>query len=169
MAIPGFDQLSSLYPDYWNYPKPEAVKALIGGETKDPDITNTCAIRMCHALNRCGYTVPPVWEGISNRRGANRWHYIIRVVNLRTWLRFRCGKPNLDFRKKAAQPFDRSQIAGSTGIIAFEIGFGDATGHFDLWYGDKFSHESSAGMDYFKLATRISLWTGDMRVSIAPA
>ena len=46
---------------------------------------------------------------------------------------------------------------------AFDIGFGDATGHFDLWYQKKFSHEDSAGQNYFALAARVSLWTTGTR------
>lgn len=64
-----------------------------------------------------------------------------------------------NYPKKPGDRFNRKPVEGVEGVIAFEIGFGDATGHFDLWYRDKFSHESSAGKDYFQLASRISLWT----------
>ena len=54
------------------------------------------------------------------------------------------------------------------GVIAFEIGFKDATGHFDLWYQDRFSHEHNAGKDYFALSKRISLWSDGTITTSAP-
>ena len=169
MPIADFGLLARHYPDYWNYPLPDAVKKLVGGGANYRDITNTCTIRMSRALNATGIAVPRLWEAVSNRRGADGKYYIIRVANFRTWLTHKLGKPDVDFRKKAGEAFDREQIRGMQGIIAFEIGFSDATGHFDLWYGDKFSHEASAGKDYFALANRISLWTTGTRTMVAPA
>lgn len=54
MPIPGFDLLSHAYPDYWKYPQPEAVRKMIGGEANHADITNTCTIRLSHAMNAVG-------------------------------------------------------------------------------------------------------------------
>ena len=159
MKIPDFDLLSREYPDYWNYPKPEMVRKHIGGETLDRDITNTCTIRMSHAMNAAGAPVPAFWDGISNRRGKNKKYYIIRVNNFRTWMGHTFGKPDFDFQKQAGAAFDRSKIQGREGVIAFEIGFKDASGHFDLWYQNKFSHERDAGHDYFTMASRVSLWS----------
>lgn len=169
MPIHDFGLLARHYPDYWNYPLPDAVRNLIGGETKDRDITNTCTIRMSHAMNGAGVAVPRVWESITNRKGANGKYYIIRVSNFRTWMQSRFGKPDVDVRKKPDAVFDRAQINGMQGVIAFEIGFADATGHFDLWYRDKFSHQLTAGKDYFALASRISLWGTGSRVTVPPA
>jgi hypothetical protein len=168
MAIPEFTALSRAYPDYWKYPQPEAVRKMIGGEANDPDITNTCTIRLSHAMNSAGVAIPAVWQKITNRKGKNKQFYIIRVANFRGWMEFRFGKPDLDFQKKAGDRFDRSSIQGFEGVIAFEIGFSDATGHFDLWYRDKFSHAETAGRDYFASASRISLWTTGTRMTEAP-
>ena len=169
MAIPDFSLLSRNYPDYWNYRQPEDVRKMIGGGVNASDITNTCTIRMCHAMNAVGHPVPRVWEGITSRQGRNGKFYIIRVVNFRPWMGAEFGKPDLDFTKEPGKKFDRSAIEGREGVIGFEIGFGDATGHFDLWYRDKFSHEASAGKDYFTLASRISLWSTGSRWAVAPA
>jgi len=168
MKIPDFDLLSREYPNYWKFPKPEMVQKHIGGETQDKDITNTCTIRMSHAMNAAGVPIPRVWEDIVNRRGKNKKYYIIRVANFRTWMEYTFGKPDFDFRKKAGTAFDRSKIQGREGVIAFEIGFKDATGHFDLWYQDKFSHEQDAGADYFTMAHHISLWSTGVFYSEAP-
>lgn len=168
MHLPQFGALSTAYPDYWSYPTPEAAQALIGGEVLDPDITNTCAIRMSHAMNGVGMYVPRLFEGITNRRGANDRYYIIRVKNFRSWMHQTFGAPTFWVKKREGTPFDRSQIEGFKGVIGFEIGFGDATGHFDLWFGDRFSHEGSAGKDYFTLATYVTLWHDGSRTVSAP-
>jgi len=168
MAIPPFAVLSTFYPNYWFYRSPKDVQKLIGGETQEGDITNTCAIRMSHAMNGAGVQVPRNWGKVTNRRGANKRYYILRVSDLRSWMQSRFGAPTLELRKKAGRAFDRKEIEGYLGVIAFDIGFTDATGHFDLWYGDRFSHEDSAGKDYFAVASRVSLWHDGVRTLTAP-
>ena len=169
MALPPFGMLSALYPNYWFFPSPKTVQKLIGGEVQDPDITNTCTIRMSHAMNAAGVRIPEFWRKVTNRRGANKSYYIIRVADFRSWMESRFGAPSVELRKKAGQAFDRKQIEGFQGVIAFEIGFSDATGHFDLWYGDRFSHEGAAGQDYFARAARVSLWHDGTLNTTAPA
>jgi hypothetical protein len=168
LKLPDFDLLSKFYPDYWQYPTPEGVRNMIGGEAKDRDITNTCTIRLSHAMNGSGVQVPKFWQKITNRRGKNGKYYIIRVANFGAWMVNQFGKPDLVFTKKAGDAFDRSQIEGYQGVIAFEIDFSDASGHYDLWYRNTFSHEKTAGKDYFALAAKISLWTGGTRTLQAP-
>lgn len=168
MALPPFGLLSALYPNYWFFPSPKAVQKLIGGEVLDSDITNTCTIRLSHAMNAAGFRIPEFWRKVTNRRGANKSYYIIRVADFRSWMESRFGAPTVELEKKDGQAFDRKQIEGFKGVIAFEIGFADATGHFDLWYGDRFSHEGSAGHDYFGRASRVSLWHDGIRTTTAP-
>ena len=51
-------------------------------------------------------------------------------------------------------------FANKTGIIKFEIAWADATGHLDLWDGQKMV-ECSHGPEtarYFSLAKRVDLW-----------
>ena len=80
----------------------------------------------------------------------------------------RFGAPTIDLRKNGSAAIDRKEIEGYQGVIAFEIGFSDANGHFDLWFSNRFSHESSAGHDYFAVATRVSLWHDGTRTITAP-
>ena len=169
MRIPAFDLLKRNYPDYWNYKHADDARKLIGGETLDRDITNTCTIRLSHAMNLSGVPVPYQWDDITNRRGKNRQYYIIRVKNFRTWMEHKFGKPDYDFQKTGGTTFDRSLIPGVEGVIAFDIGFKDATGHFDLWYQTKFSRENNGGEEYFDQAHRISLWTTGSKATIPPA
>jgi len=168
MALPPFALLSATYPNYWIFPSPKAVQKMIGGEVEDPDITNTCTIRVSHAMNGSGFPIPQHWRKVTNRRGANKAYYIIRVADFRGWMETRFGTPDVDVRKQGGDAFDRKKIEGYQGVIAFEIGFSDATGHFDLWFQDKFSHERSAGKDYFALASRVSLWHDGTRTVRAP-
>lgn len=160
MDLPAFKTLSANYPDYWQYPTPESARKLIGGETLDKDITNTCTIRMSHAMNLSGAPVPHFWQKVTNRQGKNKLFYIIRVVNFRAWMEHMFGPPDLVFNKTAGEKFQRHRIEGNYGVVAFDIGFNDATGHFDLWFGDKFSHEDNGGQDYLTRARQISMWTG---------
>jgi hypothetical protein len=163
MPIPDFDLLAREFPDYWKYPDPAEVRKMIGGGVNDKDITNTCTIRLSHAMNAAGATIPRIWQTVTNRRGKNGQYYIIRVVNFRPWMAFQFGEPDYDFVKKPGDAFDRGRIKGAQGVIGFDIGFGDATGHFDLWYMDKFSHEHNGGGQYFTRASRISLWSTGIR------
>jgi len=169
MKLPDFDMLSREFPDYWKFREAYQAQNHIGGETKDRDISNTCTIRLSHAMNGSGAPIPHIWEEITNRRGKNKKYYIIRVKNFRSWMEYTFGKPDYDFQKKEGTAFDRKQIQGRQGVIAFEIGFKDASGHFDLWYQDKFSHEHNAGRDYYTLAKRISLWSDGTITTVAPA
>lgn len=168
MALPPFGLLATAYPNYCVLPAPKDVQKMIGGEVQDPDITNTCTVRLSHAMNGAGVRVPKHWRSVTNRKGANDRYYIIRVADFRSFMESRFGPPTTDFRKKQGSTFDRKQIEGLEGGIAFEIGFSDATGHFELWFGDRFSHEHSAGKDYFVLASRISLWHDGSRTVKAP-
>src|SRR5262245_33335329 len=99
MKLPDFDLLSREYPDYWKFPEAKDAQKHIGGETKDRDISNTCTIRLSHAMNLSGAPVPAVWEDITNRRGKNKKYYIIRVKNFRSWMEYTFGKPDYDFQK----------------------------------------------------------------------
>jgi hypothetical protein len=156
--IPEFKQLSQNYLDYWKYPQPESVRKLLGGELLDRDITNTCTVRLSHTMNLNGHAIPKKWGAVTNRRSKQGNYYIIRVKDFRTWMVQTFGKPDIEAAKTAGEAFDRKSIKGYEGIIGFDIGFRDATGHFDLWYGDTFSHEQTAGMDYFAVASLIQLW-----------
>jgi hypothetical protein len=75
----------------------------------------------------------------------------------------------MEYRFGMSASFDRARIDGYVRVIAFDIGFGDATGHFDLWYRDQFSHEKTADRDYLSLARRITLWSSGGRFISASA
>jgi Type VI secretion system (T6SS), amidase effector protein 4 len=119
MPIPDFDLLAREFPDYWKFPDPAEVRKMLGGGVNDKDITNTCTIRLSHAMNAVGATIPRIWQTITNRKGKNGQYYIIRVVNFHPWMEFQFGKPDLDFHKESGKAFDRKRIRGYEGVIGF--------------------------------------------------
>jgi Type VI secretion system (T6SS), amidase effector protein 4 len=153
-----YSALWDSYPDYGNYPTPEAVKKLIGGAVDDTWITNTCAIRMSRALNENNVPVPGNFAGLHTVRGGDGKRYAFRVRELHAWLDHALGSPNFDVKKKEGDAFDKSGLASLKGIIGFDIHFADATGHFDLWDGKQFSDEYQSSHSYWSAATRIWLW-----------
>jgi hypothetical protein len=165
MPKPLWSAFFSAYPDYEKFDS-AAVKQMIGGAVDADWITNTCAVRMSRGLNYSHLAVPANFEGLHTVKGGDSRHYAFRVRELRLWLptAVALGKPDVDIKKKEDVPFDKTTLKDMKGIIAFDIHFSDATGHFDRWDGTQFSHESGKSTDfgdasrYWALATRITLW-----------
>lgn len=153
------------YPDYENYDS-ATVKKSIGGAVDADWVTNTCAVRMSRGLNYSKLPVPAAFSGMHTVKGADGKHYAFRVRELRLWLpkATALGAPDFEITKKQGVDFDKTTLKDMKGIIAFDIHFSDATGHFDQWDGMQFSHESGKSTDfgdagrYWALATRITLW-----------
>ncbi len=145
------------YPDYGSDPDSATVKKDIGGEVNEGWIVNTCAIRMSRGLNYSGVSVPGNFAGLLTVKGGDGKRYALRVAEMRKWMPHIFGKPDYDQTKKAGDAFDKSTLADLKGVIAFDIHFADATGHFDAWDGRVFSHEYAAS-NYWSRATRITLW-----------
>jgi hypothetical protein len=154
------------YPDYISDPDSEAVKKWIGGAIDAPWVRNTCAVRMSRALNYSGVRVPAGFPGLRTVKGGDGRNYAFRVAELRKWLPTAqaLGKPDFEITKRRGDAFDKAGLAAMKGIIAFDIHFSDATGHFDAWDGSEFTHESGVSTDlgsagvYWKYATKITLW-----------
>lgn len=165
MSKPTWADFSWEYPDYESFDS-AAVKKAIGGAADAAWVTNTCAVRMSRGLNYSGLPVPAAFNGLHTARGGDGKHYAFRVRELRMWLPTgdALGVPTLDLTKKQGEEFDKTTLKEMKGVIAFDIHFSDATGHFDRWDGQQFSHESGQSTDfgdagqYWKLATRITLW-----------
>jgi len=165
-AFPDFQLLSAIHLDYWRFTADQVKKAL-GGSVNLKDISNTCAIRMSHAMNFSGHKIPVKWGAVTNRESKAGYRYIIRVVNFREWMLQTFGEPTIQIRKKAGEALDRRKLQGRRGVIGMEISFGDADGHFDLWHLDTFSAESSSGANYLTQATSVQLWSNGVRISEA--
>lgn len=166
-TFPDFKLLADHHLDYWTYTA-DQVKQLLGGSVNSKDVTNTCAVRMSHAMNNAGHKIPAKWGIITNRKSKAGQNYFLRVVNFREWMLLTFGKPEIEIRKKTGEAVKRSLLEGFKGVIGMEIGFGDSTGHFDLWHMNEFSAESSSGKDYLARATLIQLWSNGVRTLEAP-
>ena len=165
MARPLWVSFFQAYPDYESSDS-AAVKKKIGGAVDADWVTNTCAVRMSRGLNYSNLPVPANFGGLHTVKGGDGKHYAFRVRELRLWLptATALGMPDVDIKKKQGDDFDKKKLKDTKGIIAFDIHFSDATGHFDRWDGTQFSHESGRSTDfgdagrYWALATRITVW-----------
>lgn len=157
--VPSYDLLAKYYPDHIGM---QAVKVMIGGHVNQPDVTDTCAVRMSRALNYSGMPLPHNKRGLLTVSGADHLWYAIRMQELKAWLYQKLGPPDI----VAAKPkIKRELFAESKGIVAFDITFGlnpdgrtRALGHLDLWDGTAYTHEAEDTRDYFLLATKVVLW-----------
>lgn len=151
-----FDKLWKAYP----HGTVQEVKEKIGRPGEDW-IVNTCAIRVTYAMN----SVPELKIDRAVRSYANKSlsylshkpaaagdrAYLYRVEELAAYMLGKFGKPQV----AATRGMDmRAAVAGHKGVILFVVkGWTDATGHFDLWDGQKAAHEA-----YFDRASDVFLW-----------
>jgi hypothetical protein len=156
---PTWSKFWAEYPDYGTYPDSSEVKAAIGGAVNADWIVNTCAVRLSWGLNYSGVPLPSNFAGLLTLKGGDGMRYALRVREMRMWLPGAAvlGPPDFDLKKKAGEAFDKTKLAGMKGIIAFDIKFGDATGHLDAWDGSVFSSEYKS-TDYWGRASRITIW-----------
>lgn len=155
-SLPSFDAMWAAYP----HGDSETVKAMIGGRVDAAWITNTCTVRVSHALNEAGFLIPkgPANDvaGLHTVSGGNGNQYAYRVLELKAWLRANVGRPTITVESSSGVGVDSIPFVGLRGIIMFEVDFSDADGHFDLWNEDRVAHE-----EYFADATSVSLWEVD--------
>jgi len=156
-TLPSFTALQSQYPGYLNFTSPQ-VKELIGGKVNYGWITNTCAIRLSRTLNYNSIELPNDFAGLNVVSGEDKKWYAFRVRELRQWLTHELSAPAFDLTKKEGEAFDKTTISARKGIIGFDIRFSDATGHLDLWDGNRFTSEHQMSVNYWEQATRIWIW-----------
>ena len=121
----------------------------IGGKVKINDFTNCCAVRLSYAFNKSGLKIPYIQnETVSGEQKPNEskeW-YIFRVRVFKKYLDEKYTK--ITTNKKSLDEFK-----GKTGIIVFDVNWSDATGHVDLFDGNKVE-----GHDYTADSNSISLY-----------
>lgn len=151
MALANFDTMWDAYPEPDG--DADAAKRLIGGDVDAAWVTNTCTIRLSRCLNAAGVRVPANVAGLVTLRGGDGLRYALRVAELKRWLRKTWGPPTLSV--EGVPPMEVPEVLrGRTGVICFDVkGWSDATGHFDLWNGERCRHEG-----YFERAHTVSLW-----------
>jgi hypothetical protein len=146
MGLPAFSMLWANFPTGSS----EEVKRKIGGAINMAWVTNTCVIRVSHALNLSSAPIPNGWPGLSTAAGGNGKRYAYRVSEFKPYLEKK-------YRKADIEGTTRGAFEGKSGIIMFDVqGWSDATGHFDLWNGSAARYS-----EYFDKASKIYLWRCD--------
>ncbi|OBU10812.1 hypothetical protein AYY17_14955 [Morganella psychrotolerans] len=128
------------------------VGRIIGGKVQyniDQGIfQNACAIRMSYALNYSGITInrSPRWATSS---GKDKKWYIFKVADLISFIEANLGKPDITIKSN----IDIKSFKDKKGLIVFNVGWDDATGHATLWNGTGCSDSC-----YFQQASEAMLW-----------
>jgi hypothetical protein len=129
-------------------------KKRIGGAVNDPDVENTCTLRISEAFIKAGHPIPGGRADLKTFKGKDGKPYAIRVAEFKKYLLRTYGPPDL-IRNSAGegQGIPPADFVGLAGVICFDVKFEDATGHFTLWNGYQAVHG-----DYFARAYKVSLW-----------
>jgi Type VI secretion system (T6SS), amidase effector protein 4 len=145
-----------------NYPTPAehptevantySIWKLVGGKVQQNGesgtFTNSCAIRMSHALNGSGIQINFASGKTSSGKNPPKWWYYFRVNDLKDFISDIFGTADSytkeEFKKNCKK-----------GIVILNVPWQDATGHADLWDG---KHMIDGHDDYIDLATSIQFW-----------
>ncbi|EMQ4855113.1 type VI secretion system amidase effector protein Tae4 [Morganella morganii] len=109
---------------------------------------NACAIRMSYALNYSGTNVNRSSRWATSSGNDKKW-YIYKVVDLISFLEHTFGKPDITIKSGV----NMNAFKNKKGIIVFNVGWRDATGHATLWNGTDCSDSC-----YFQQAGEAMLW-----------
>lgn len=166
---PAWSRFKKVYWDYVNYSSRDVFESV--DERWVTMYTNTCALRLTKALNDYGSTILASANkipGVHTDKSLTKRRYIISVDGVRAYLEDQWGPADVIIPNKGKlfDPASHIDFKNKPGVIIFKIDFKDATGHVDLWYGDKFSHEKDGGWDgagtppkdYWSVSTNIMLW-----------
>lgn len=142
------------------YPNPggtaAAAKTTIGGGADRSWVRNTCVLRVSRSLNAAGYPIPGDRnDGLATVRGGDGMHYALRVHEFRRYLERTYGDPDHAHTYPSGEggPVPNA-FRGARGIALFDVDiWSDATGHVDLWNGDRCRHAM-----YFDVAAKVMLW-----------
>ena len=151
--LPRFDDLFENYAG--DEESSNDFRKRIGGQADNPQLTNTCTLRMSEAFNGAGQPIPHAHAGLITVKGADKRFYAIRVAEFKRYMLDHYGPPDIVRTPPAGakEGVSRDAFAHLMGVICFEVHFSDATGHFTLWDGTDAVHG-----DYFDRAFRVSLW-----------
>lgn len=162
-----FTAIATAYEDNVNGSSDE-VKELIGRGTESW-IANTCVIRVSYALNQSGLQnmrvstkFYPGLNIISDKANPDYGPYAYRVEEFSQYLVRRYGRPSIvrvfDNSVETVESV-REAFRGKKGVILFVVNtWSDATGHFDLWDGDRGDGGEAIHEEYFERSSHIFLW-----------
>lgn len=143
MIKPRFPNLWQEFPPHTQHATlKDLFTALGGAAAKNIDLPgfgatgNTCAARLSVAFNKSG---APILQSVADAAGARTVgaadgsRLIFGVADFRRYLLHTLGQPSVD----NASPYNDA-FSGRTGIIAFRVNWGNASGHIALWNGRMF-------------------------------
>ena len=145
---------------YARMPKPEMVKDYVGGGLLDPQIGDTCVVRLCSGFMGSNIVIP-TWEEsgrtlytVKGGQRVNYANYALRVREMWDYLINTHGwKPYLNIKKTPLEDFDFSLLDGRRGLIAMDW---SENGHFGIYHGDRRPDRfSDTELKYFKFASQI--------------
>lgn len=155
-----YKTLASNYPLKSVYPTDVSVTNsiwhLVGGKVlqnaKSGVFNNSCAIRLSHALNKSGETIPFLKGQTSSGKNPPKWWYIFRVTQMKSYLMQKYGTPTV---YKSREKFEK---CAPKGILVLDVpGWSDASGHATLWDGKTTIDEAKE--EYFgKSNVTFNLW-----------
>lgn len=150
--LPDFGALNAGYPG--DEETSDAFRERIGGAVNNPQLLNTCTMRLSAAFNAAGHPIPQGRADLATRKGKDGKAYAIRVAEFKKYLLRTYGLPDI-VRTPAAkgQGVPTTDFASLAGVMCFDVQFNDATGHLTLWNGYQVVHG-----DYFARAYKVSLW-----------
>ncbi len=154
-SLRNFDEMWDAYPNPGG--TAAAAKAAIGGGADRDWIRNTCVIRISRSLNASGNPIPGDRnDGLATVEGADGLYYALRVHEFRRYLSRIYGPPQRSFTYPGGNGGEvPSDFHGLQGVVVFDVeAWSDATGHVDLWNGDRCRHAA-----YFNVASKVMLWT----------
>ncbi len=155
-----YKTLASNYPLKSVYPTDvsltNSIWHLVGGKVlqnaKSGVFNNSCAIRLSHALNKSGETIPFIKGQTSSGKNPPKWWYIFRVTQMKSYLMQKYGSPTV---YKSREKFEK---CAPKGILVLDVpGWSDASGHATLWDGKATIDEAKE--EYFgKPNVTFNLW-----------
>jgi RHS repeat-associated protein len=168
---PSYDKLNENYPgdaysskDVYKMIGGDVAKHYFNDENTGAE-ANSCALRLSWALNKSGLDInPKLLPNALYWTGADGKFYMMRVAEMEKYLTIVLGEPDI-VKTKGTTDITPSDFGGKRGIIDFTVsGWGDATGHFTLFNGNKCEHDcyfqqdlNAEGEDKVK-TTKVRLW-----------
>lgn len=149
-------QLSTLIDNYPTQSKEQLYSELKGewpSLINNDNYNNTCAIRLSIALLKSGINIPDQYrEAIS---GEND-NLIIKVKTMSRFLTDTLDAPFWGMSKQPGQTLNLATTVPGLGILAYHVKWTNATGHFDLWDGQRFI--GSGNPEHVKDGYELVLW-----------
>ncbi|MGR5485310.1 T6SS effector amidase Tae4 family protein [Vibrio alfacsensis] len=149
-------QLSTLIANYPTQSKAELYNELKGewpSLINDENYTNTCAIRLSVALLKSGISIPNQYREAMTGEGKN---LIIKVQTMSNFLTDTLGAPFWGMSKQPGQTLNLANTVPGPGILAYHVKWANATGHFDIWDGQRFI--GTGNPEHVKDGYELGLW-----------